>query len=112
MLYLGDVPAEQRGFKCENRGRRPRFPYKGGEEKSPYSFYFIIALSNVLDASPMNAPRQCDNFPSGVAATQGLLERAQLFDRALEIVKRRLIREKGEVDHFPAFSTELIQVIV
>ena len=22
--------------KCENRGRRPRFSYEGGEEKSPY----------------------------------------------------------------------------
>src|SRR5215211_2133255 len=35
-----------------------------------------------------------------------------LFDGALEIVERGPIWVKGDIDHFPAFSAEFIQVIV
>jgi hypothetical protein len=31
-----------------------------------------------------------------------------LLDRALEVVERRPIWVKGEIDHFPSFSAELI----
>ena len=37
------------GVKRENRGRRPRFPFKGGEEKSPYSPNFSIRSASLLD---------------------------------------------------------------
>jgi hypothetical protein len=39
----------QRGHKRENRGRRPRFPLRGGEEKSPYSDNFSIQSFALLD---------------------------------------------------------------
>ena len=44
----------------ENRGRRPRFPTKGGEEKSPYGVKFIIVDSIVLDAKPTITLRLTD----------------------------------------------------
>jgi len=36
-------------LKWENRGRRPRLSFKGGEEKSPYCPNFNIMPSNLLD---------------------------------------------------------------
>jgi hypothetical protein len=45
----------------ENRGRRPRFPLKGGEEKSPYEGKFIMIIRNVLDAFPTITLRLFDN---------------------------------------------------
>lgn len=44
----------------ENRGRRPRFPLKGGEEKSPYEGKFIMIIRNLLDANPTIALRLSD----------------------------------------------------
>jgi hypothetical protein len=37
------------GLKRENRGRRPRFSFKGGEEKSPYGANFSIGSGRLLD---------------------------------------------------------------
>jgi len=45
----------------ENRGRRPRFPLKGGEEKSPYAGKFIMIIRNVLDDTPTFTLRLFDN---------------------------------------------------
>jgi hypothetical protein len=46
MKYRSECTAP---IKWENRGRRPRLSFEGGEEKSPYCLKFIIMASIVLD---------------------------------------------------------------
>ena len=52
--------AEGAGVKCENRGRQPRFSFKGGEEKSPYSANFSTRCAALLDGERTIPLLLCD----------------------------------------------------